>query len=124
MKIIILIAILCCASFVEPVTAQKIKPRPILVQPRPSFNVYKYLSDNLNYPEIAKEANIQGRVLVRFWIDEKGSVEDVQILRGIGGGCDEEVKRVVSKMPRWRPGTFGGKPTKLRYTLPVNFRRG
>jgi protein TonB len=86
--------------------------------------VYKYLSDNLNYPEIAKEANIQGRVLVRFWIDEKGSVEDVQILRGIGGGCDEEVKRVVSKMPRWRPGTFGGKPTKLRYTLPVNFRRG
>lgn len=90
--------------------------------PEPSVNVNEFLSKNLRYPELAKENNIQGRVTVRFVVDENGSVSDVNVVRGIGGGCDEEAKRVVMKMPKWKPGKQNGKPVKVYYTLPITFR--
>src|SRR5690606_2509820 len=102
-------------------------PRPKIFtyveqMPEPSVNVNEFLSKNLRYPELAKENNIQGRVTVRFVVDEEGKVSDVTVVRGIGGGCDEEAKRVVMKMPKWKPGKQNGKAVKVYYTLPISFR--
>lgn len=90
--------------------------------PEPSVNVNEFLSKNLRYPELAKENNIQGRVTLRFVVDEQGDVSDVTVVKGIGGGCDEEAKRVVMKMPKWKPGKQNGKAVKVYYTLPISFR--
>ncbi|HRO41524.1 MAG TPA: TonB family protein [Flavipsychrobacter sp.] len=90
--------------------------------PEPSVNVNEFLSKNIRYPELAKENNIQGRVTVRFVVDEQGEVSDVNVVKGIGGGCDEEAKRVVMKMPKWKPGKQNGKAVKVYYTLPISFR--
>lgn len=89
----------------------------------PSFvgDIQKYLGDNISYPEAAKDNNIQGRVVVRFVVDENGKVSDVTVVRGIGGGCDEEAKRVVSSMPAWKAGKQNGKPVKVYYNLPISF---
>jgi len=81
----------------------------------------KYLSSNIKYPPLARENNIQGTVYVTFEIDQNGKVKDAKILRGIGGGCDEEALRVVSAMPQWKPGKQRGKPVRVQYNLPVRF---
>lgn len=81
----------------------------------------EYVTKNIKYPQIAKDNGISGRVFVTFVIDQNGSVADVRILRGIGGGCDEEAVRVVKTLPKWSPGKQRGKPVKVQYNLPVNF---
>ena len=81
----------------------------------------KYLGKNINYPPIAQENGIEGRVVLRFIVDETGGISDVQILRDIGGGCGEEAVRVVKKMPKWSPGKQRGRAVKQYYTLPVKF---
>ncbi|MBS1783458.1 MAG: TonB family protein [Bacteroidetes bacterium] len=90
--------------------------------PEPSVNPSEFLAKNLRYPELAKENNIQGRVVTRFVVDENGDVSDVNVVKGIGGGCDEEAVRVIKKMPKWKPGKQNGKPVKVYYTLPISFR--
>ena len=81
-----------------------------------------YLSSNLSYPSDAVENDIQGRVMVQFVVCEDGSLCKEQIIRGIGGSCDQEALRVVKKMPRWKPGMQNGKAVKVYYRLPVTFR--
>jgi protein TonB len=81
----------------------------------------KYLTSNLRYPEQAKELDIQGTVFIEFVIEKDGSVTNVVVKRGIGGGCDEEAVRVVKSMPKWKPGKQRGKPVRVSYTLPVRF---
>jgi protein TonB len=81
----------------------------------------EYLKDNLQYPESAKEAGIQGRVFVTFVVESDGTIRDVKVLRGIGGGCDEEAVRVVKEMPEWKPGMQRGKPVRVQYNLPIKF---
>lgn len=85
--------------------------------------MYQYLSKNIRYPEVAKEAGIQGKVYVSFVVDKDGSITDVKVLRGIPGGkmCDEEAVRVVKAMPKWNPGKQRGKSVKVSYMLPVQF---
>ncbi|MDZ7742346.1 MAG: energy transducer TonB [Bacteroidota bacterium] len=83
--------------------------------------LFKFLQQNIDYPEIAKESGIQGRVFVTFVVETDGSVTDVRILRGIGGGCDEEALRVVKSMPKWNPGKQRGKPVRVQFNLPVKF---
>jgi protein TonB len=70
---------------------------------------------------MAKESGIQGRVFVTFVVERDGSVTDVRVLRGIGGGCDEEAIRVVQNMPKWSPGKQRGKSVRVQYNLPVKF---
>lgn len=82
----------------------------------------EYLSGNIKYPEEAKEKNISGKVFIRFVIEKDGSINDVQVLRGIGGGCDEEAVRVVKGMPKWKPGMQKGKPVRVSYNLPLSFK--
>ncbi len=81
----------------------------------------KYLQDNIKYPEEAKELGIQGRVFVTFVVEVDGSITDVRVLRGIGGGCDEEAIRVVRNMPKWVPGKQRGVPVRVQFNLPVKF---
>ena len=83
--------------------------------------MYKYLAENIKYPQMAKESGIQGRVFVTFVVERDGRVTDVRVLRGIGGGCDEEAIRVVAAMPKWAPGKQRGKPVRVQYNLPVKF---
>ena len=80
-----------------------------------------FLINNINYPKSAKEAGIQGTVYVTFVINTEGDVVDVKVLRGIGGGCDEEAIRVVSLMPKWIPGRQSGKVVNVQYNMPIKF---
>lgn len=83
----------------------------------------KYLSKNINYPSIAKENGLEGKVIVKFFVDTDGSVKDPVVLKdGVGGGSAEEAVRVIKKMPKWTPGTQRGKPVRVYYTLPVTFK--
>lgn len=81
----------------------------------------KFLVENIKYPKMAKKKGIQGTVYVTFVIDEKGKVTNVEVLKGIGGGCDEEAVRVVKMLPTWRPGKQSGKPVRVQFNMPINF---
>ncbi|WP_158800518.1 energy transducer TonB [Pedobacter sp. L105] len=81
----------------------------------------KFIQRNLRYPEQATEEGIQGKVFVSFVIERDGSITDVTILKGIGGGCDEESLRVIKKSPRWKPGMQHNNPVRVRYTMPLSF---
>ncbi len=81
-----------------------------------------FLAANISYPQAARDKGVEGRVYVSFVVNEDGSVSDVKVLRGIGGGCDEEAVRVVQSMPNWKPGTQKGKPVRVAYNLPINFK--
>ena len=82
----------------------------------------EFIAKGIKYPQIARETGIQGRVFVGFVVEPDGSVSNVKVLRGIGGGCDEEAMRVVKSMPKWKPGKQRGKAVRVSYMLPVNFK--
>ena len=82
----------------------------------------KYLSKNIQYPEIAADNGIQGRVIVGFVIEKDGKPSQVKVLRGVDPALDKEAVRVVQSMPAWKPGKQRGKPVRQRFTLPVQFR--
>lgn len=82
----------------------------------------EYLGKNIKYPQLARESGIQGRVFINFVVENDGSVTNVKVMRSLGGGCDEEAIRVVKSMPKWKPGKQRGKPVRVSYNLPVNFK--
>ena len=82
----------------------------------------KFVAQNVKYPEEAKEKGISGRVFVSFVVEKDGSVSNVEVLRSIGGGCDEEAVRVVKSMPKWTPGMQKGKPVRVNYNMPFFFK--
>jgi protein TonB len=97
-----------------------------IVETKPSFPggesaLLKFLGSNINYPTMASESEIQGKIFLTFVVEIDGSITDVKILRGIGGGCDEEAVRVVKMMPRWSPGKQRGKAVRVQFNLPVKF---
>jgi len=99
----------------------------ISVEKMPEFpggeeKLYKYLRDNLKYPDMAAQQNIQGKVYVQFVVEKDGSIANPKVLRDIGGGCGDEALRVVRAMPKWNPGIQRTKKVRVQYTLPVNFQ--
>ncbi len=83
----------------------------------------RYVAQNIVYPSVAREIGQEGTVYVSFIVNEVGNVENVKVMRGIGYGCDEEVVRVVSKMPKWKKvGKNAGHAVKVRYNIPVSFK--
>jgi len=78
--------------------------------------------NNIKYPEVARTSGITGTVYVQFVVEKDGSISDVKVVRGIGGGCDEEAVRVVKSMPRWKPGKQRGQPVRVYFTLPIEFK--
>ena len=81
----------------------------------------RFLQENIKYPQIARESSISGTVYVTFVVERNGNVTDVRVLRGIGGGCDEEAVRVIKAMPNWSPGKQRGKPVRVQFNMPIKF---
>ncbi|HEX6981873.1 MAG TPA: energy transducer TonB [Balneolaceae bacterium] len=79
------------------------------------------LQSKIEYPEMARRAGIEGRVIIQFIVDENGNVVNPRVLRGIGGGCDKEALRVVSQA-KFKPGRQRGKPVRVQYSLPIIYR--
>lgn len=99
----------------------------MVVEEMPEFpggtaKLYEYLQNNLKYPMGARENDIQGKVFVNFVVEKDGSISNVKVLRGIGGGCDEEAVRVVQSLPKFNPGKQRGNPVRVQYTLPIVFK--
>ena len=83
-----------------------------------------YLSQNLLYPTNARRKGIEGTVIVAFVVNTDGMVSDFEILRGIGGGCDEEAIRIVKGSLKWTPGMQDSKAIRTRMRLPLTFKLG
>ena len=95
------------------------------VQPTPVGGMkafYNYVGSNLNYPNKARRMGIEGRVFVEFVVEKDGSLTDVKVVKGIGGGCDVEAIRVISQAPKWNTGKQRGRSVRVRMVLPIIFR--
>lgn len=95
---------------------------PFMILARPTFSMASFLGHNLHYPEDAREKNIEGKVTISFVVNTDGSASDIKIITRIGGVCDEEALRVLSRMPGWVPGVVDGAVTKMHYTQPISFK--
>ncbi|MCR5424388.1 MAG: energy transducer TonB [Bacteroidales bacterium] len=98
----------------------------VFVEEQPGFpggdaELYKYLGENIKYPDLARNGNIEGQVFVRFVVEKDGSISNVRVMRDIGGGCGNEAVRVVKAMPKWKPGKQRGKAVRTEFNLPVRF---
>lgn len=99
----------------------------IVVEEMPEFpggaaKMMEYIQSNMKYPMMARESDIQGRVFVNFVVEPDGSISNVNVMRGIGGGCDEEAVRVVKSMPKWKPGKQRGSSVRVSFTVPIIFK--
>ena len=98
-----------------------------MIQQQPTFPggeaaLFQFLGANVKYPQIAREAGIQGTVYVQFEVTETGSIDSAWIARGLDKVCDREVLRVIKRMPTWQPAIQAGRPVETIFTLPVRFR--
>jgi len=98
----------------------------MIVEDQPEFPggnaaLFSWLGKNLRYPAQAVEMDIEGMVVVQFVINKKGQINDVKVIKPLGGGCDEEAVRIVNAMPKWKPGKQRGKAVSVRFNLPVRF---
>jgi protein TonB len=118
-------------EYVEPVKEEvqeeEAEPEPfVVVEEMPMFPggdaaLLTYIAEHTNYPEVAKENNIQGRVIVRFCVTSKGGVNQVSVLKGVDPELDAEAIRVVNSLPAFKPGKQGGKPVPVWYMVPITF---
>ena len=118
-------------AYVEEVKEEVVEEEAIpfqLVEEKPSFNggdaneFSKWVNSKLQYPEIAKENGVQGRVTLQFTVNPDGSVSNVKVLRGVDSSLDKEAVRVVSMSPKWKPGKQRDRAVKVTYTFPVIFQ--
>ena len=118
-------------EYVEETVEEVVEEEAIpfqLVEQKPKFqggdaNAFsKWVAENLEYPEIAKENGVQGRVMLQFTVNPNGSISDVKVLRGVDPSLDKEAVRVVSKSPKWEPGKQRDRAVKVTYTFPVIFQ--
>ena len=96
------------------------------VQEMPSYpggnrELLKFISENMEYPEIARRAGVSGRVIVRCIVEKDGSLSNIEIVKGIGAGCDEEAVRVCGIIPKWNPGRQNTRPVRVRLMIPFQF---
>lgn len=101
----------------------------LIVEQQPEFPggmgaLMKFIAQKMKYPPQARRMGIDGQVYVSFVVDADGKITDAQVIKGIGGGCDQEAVRVIESMPPWKPGKQGGRPVKVRFVLPVKFVLG
>ena len=81
-----------------------------------------FLRENINYPEYCKENKIQGRVIVTFVVEKDGSIVEAEVVKSVNEELDAEALRVISSMPKWKPGKQRGENVRVKYTVPVNFK--
>ena len=104
---------------------QKVQNEHLLIHPQlavAGYDMNKYLSEHLYYPDSAMAHNLEGRVIVKFMVNEDGSISDCKILRGLSPECDSEALRVFRSMPPWKPNKQKGKPVKMSFSFPVLFK--
>ena len=82
---------------------------------------YGFVSEHIEYPSVARRTGIKGKVFVEFVVERNGSLTDIKVVKGIGGGCDEEAVRVLGMVPPWNPGKQRGKPVRVRMIIPIHF---
>lgn len=82
----------------------------------------KFIGSNLQYPVEAQKAGVEGTVFTRFIVGRDGNVRDIEIERGLGSGCDQEVVRILKKMPRWKAAISSGKAVNCAFKLPISFK--
>ena len=118
-------------DYIEETVEETVEEEAIpfqLVEQKPKFqggdaNAFsKWVAQNLNYPEIAKENGVQGRVMLQFKVNANGTVSDVKVLRGVDPSLDKEAVRVVSTSPKWEPGRQRDRAVPVTYTFPVIFQ--
>ena len=81
----------------------------------------KYLSSRIKYPTISQEMGTSGKVIVQFVVDKDGSITSPEVVRGVDPYLDKEALRVISTMPKWKPGEQNGKKVRVKFTVPVSF---
>jgi len=121
------ILIIVCVSF--SVKAQTVTDTTVYTfvdsmpeYPEGTAAMYNFISGKIQYPEIAVENNITGKVYIGLIVEADGSLSNIKTLRGIGSGCDEEAVRVVSLMPNWKPGIHNGENVRVSTTIPFSFQ--
>ena len=103
-------------------------PEPFMyVEERPEpqggdAGLLKYIAENVIYPDVARENNIQGKVIVKFCVTARGGIDMVTVMKGVDPALDEEAVRVVRTLPAFKPGKQGGKAVPVWFTVPINFR--
>ncbi|SFH27772.1 outer membrane transport energization protein TonB [Pontibacter chinhatensis] len=109
------------------VVAEVVEEKPYTyVEQMPTFpggdgEMMKYLGKNIRYPAAAQRAGVEGLVVLSFVVSSTGEISDIQVVKQLGAGTDEEAVRVVKSMPKWTPGKQNGRAVPVRYTLPVRF---
>ena len=112
----------------EPEMEEEVIEQPFLIvedmpHPKGGFDkFYAWVSDELRYPRTALNLGVEGKVFVRFIVDEKGKITKTEIVKGIGAGCDKEALRVVSNAPDWVPGKQRGRAVKVQIVVPIVFK--
>lgn len=121
---IVFSAALTATGQVKKVAKDSVLPEFTYVDKLPEFpgDVNEYIRKHMKYPEVARARKVEGRVVVRFSIDEYGNILRVQVIKSIHPLLDSEAVRLVRSMPAWKPGILNGKPVLVSYTLPVYFR--
>ena len=104
------------------------KEKIALLSTMPEFpggleELFYFLSQEVKYPEVCQKAGVEGRVICQFVVNKDGKITDVEVVRSGGHyALDKEAVRVMKAMPKWKPGTMRGKPVRVKYTVPVNFK--
>ena len=126
--IIIILGLLSPFALIAQENTKQEKEIPFdMVETMPEFPggeqaMYKFIIDNIIYPTNAKEQGIAGKVYVRFVVEKDGSITDVKTMRDFNPELDAEAIRVIKMMPKWKHGTQQGKPVRVMFTLPINFK--
>ena len=124
-----LMAVFCLSTVSAQQTVVSKKNQKVfdVVEQMPEFPggmeaLFKYMAENMKYPEDAKKQQVEGRVLVQFIVETDGSVSNTEVLMRVFPSLDAEAVRVISGMPKWIPGKQNGKVVRVKYTIPVSFR--
>ena len=126
--IFLLTAFLFTFTF-QSVQAQDEEPFYVVVDQMPEFptgqqGLGDFIRNNLSYPRAALDAKKEGIVIASFIVEKDGSISTIEIVRGLGYGCDEEVIRLIKMMPNWKPGKKDGKAVRVKLNIPVQFKLG
>jgi len=114
-------------SLKESTDSEETEAEPFMyVEQMPTFPggteaMYSYVYKELKYPAIARENGIAGQVIVQFVVSKEGEIQKAKVVRGIGGGCNEEALRIVNSMPKWNPAMHNGRTVAVTFTLPIKF---
>jgi TonB family protein len=121
-----LFVVFSCNSYARNIAVQVAQDSTVKdispVFPGGQLKMYQFVSKNFKYPEEAKKAKINGKVIVKFLVEKDGTLSNISIVKGLGNGCDEEAIRILKAMPTWSPARRNGVPMVSYYSFPIVFK--